>query len=177
MGSTGRRLNRFALDAMLLGAAMMLSYIEAVLPIALVIPVPGVKLGLANLAVMIAFFDCGIVDAAVISAARVLLCGLLFGSPVSTAMAAGGALFAFAGLIIYRFALERAFSVLGASLISAALHAVGQLVAASIIISDSSVFTYAPVMLISAAGTGAFNGYLCVLILKKLTKSARRSHA
>lgn len=168
MRSTGRRLDRLTLDAMLLGVAMMLSYLEAVLPLSF-IPFPGVKLGLANLAVMIAFFRCGIADAAAVSAARVLLSGLLFGSPVSMFLAACGATAAFAGLLIYKFALSGLFSVLSASVISAALHALGQLCGAAILLSDGAIFRYSPVMLISSVVTGCVNGVICALVLKKLT--------
>ena len=177
MRSTGRRLNRIAADAMLLGAAMMLSYLEAVLPLSAVVPVPGVKLGLANLAVMIAFFRCGVLDAAAVSALRVLLCGLLFGSPVSTFLAACGAAAAFAGLLIYKFILSRFMSALGASVVSAALHAVGQLAGASLLLSDGAIFRYSPVMLVSSVVTGAFNGFVCILILRKLTYRPEKDHA
>ena len=166
--STGGRLKRLTGDAMLLCAAMILSYLEAILPLSLAVPLPGVKLGLANLAVMVAFFRFGAADAAAVSAARVLLCGLLFGSPVSLALAASGAFFAFCGLLIYRFALRRALSYVGASLLSAALHVVGQLAAASVVVLDASVFAYAPVMLCAGVVTGTVNGIICPLILNKL---------
>ncbi len=169
MRSTGRRLDRLTLDAMLLGVALMLSYIEALLPLVF-IPFPGVKLGLANLAVMIAFFRCGIADAAAVSAARVLLSGLLFGSPVSTFLAACGAVAAFAGLLIYKFVLSKLFSALGASVLSAAFHAAGQLCGAAVLLKDTGIFVYSPVMLVSSAVTGGLNGLICVFVLKKLSE-------
>ena len=177
MVSTGRRLNRVALDSMLLGAAMMLSYLEAVLPLSFVVPIPGVKLGLANLAVMIVFFECGPIDAFAVSSARVLLSGLLFGSPVSLAISGAGAASAYIGLVVYKYLLSGFLSVLSASVISAALHALGQLAAASFTVSDLSVFSYSPVMLISSVLTGALNGYICILVLKKLFKLEGNLHA
>ena len=175
--STGSHLKRVAYDAMLLGAAMMLSYLEAILPLSLAVPIPGVKLGIANLAVMIAFFRVGIPDAAAISAARVMLSGVLFGNPISTALAASGALCAFAGLLVFRFVLRKWLSYIGASLLSAALHVAGQLVAAAVMIGDSAIFAYAPIMLAISVVTGFVNGLICTLVLNKLTKRAVNDHA
>lgn len=166
--STGLPLKRLTADAMLVGAAMMISYVEAILPIEFVIVLPGVKLGLANLAVMIAFFTLGAADAAVVSFIRVLLCGVLFGSGISTLFSLLGALFAFAGLMIYRYALKRVLSPVGASILSAALHNVGQLVAAGLVLSDTAVIAYAPVMLGASVVYGGVNGILLVMIMRAL---------
>ena len=177
MRSTGRLRDRAVIDAMFLGVAIMLSYLEAILPIGAVIPVPGIKLGLANVAVMITFFRCGAIDAASVSLLRVLICGLLFGSPISTALAAGGAVAAFAGLIVYKFLLSKLLSPVGASILSAALHALGQLAVAAVITSGASVFAYAPVMLVASVVTGALNGVICMLVLNRLTKETKRNYA
>lgn len=168
MRSTGSPLKRLTADAMLIGAAMMISYLEAILPLSFVIPLPGVKLGLANLAVMIAFFTFGAADAAAVSFIRVLLSGLLFGSGVSMLFSALGAVCAFGGLLIYRFLLKRFISPVGASILSAALHNMGQLLAAGIVLSDSAVIAYAPIMLCASVACGAVNGLLLVLIVRAL---------
>ena len=91
--------------------------------------------------------------------------------------AACGAAAAFAGLLIYKFILSRFMSALGASVVSAALHAVGQLAGASLLLSDGAIFRYSPVMLVSSVVTGAFNGFVCILILRKLTYRPEKDHA
>ncbi len=166
--STGSPLKRICADAMLIGAAMMISYLEAILPLEFVIPLPGVKLGFANLAVMIAFFALGTADAAAVSFIRVLLTGLLFGSGISMLFSALGALLAFMGLIVYRFVLKKLISPIGASVLCAALHNVGQLVAAMLVLSDGAVIAYAPIMLAASVFCGALNGILLVLIIRAL---------
>ena len=177
MRSTGPSLKRLAVDAMLLAAAMILSYIEAILPLTALTSIPGVKLGLANLAVMIAFFLFGAADAAVISAARVLLSGILFGTPISMAFAACGAAAAFAALLIYRAFLSRPLSVVGASVLSASFHTLGQLAAASVLVSDLYVFSYLPVMLVCSVVTGCFNGIVCTLLLRAARKAGKGFYA
>ena len=171
--STGLPLKRLSADAMLIGAAMMISYVEAVLPVELVTFLPGVKLGLANLAVMIAFFVLGIADAATVSFIRVLLCGILFGNGMSMIFSLCGAVFAFVGLIVYRCLLKKLLSPIGASVLCAALHNVGQLVAAGFVLSDTAVIAYAPVMLCASVVCGAVNGILLVLIIRALPEVKR----
>lgn len=166
--STGLPLKRLTADAMLIGAALMISYAEAMLPTQLVTFLPGVKLGLANLAVMIAFFTFGAADAAAVSLIRVLICGILFGSGMSIIFSLCGAVFAFGGLLLYRYLLKKLLSHIGASVLSAALHNVGQLVAAGLVLSDTAVIAYAPVMLCASVVCGALNGALLVIIIRAL---------
>ena len=168
MRSTGSPLKRLTADAMLIGAAMMISYLEAILPLNLVIPLPGIKLGLANLAVMTAFFVLGVADAAAVSFIRVLLMGMLFGNTVSIVFSVFGALCAFCGLLAYKYLLNRFISPLGVSILSAALHKAGQLLAAGIVLSDGAVIAYAPIMLTASVVCGAINGFLLVLIVRAL---------
>ncbi|MBQ3099470.1 MAG: Gx transporter family protein [Clostridia bacterium] len=165
--STGLPLKRLTADAMLIGAAMMISYVEAILPFDFIV-LPGVKLGLANLAVMIAFFTLGAADAALVSFIRVFLCGMLFGNGMSMIFSLLGVLFAFAGLIIYRYALKKVLSPIGASILCAALHNAGQLIAAGLVLSDSAVIAYAPVMLCASVVCGGVNGMLLIMITRAL---------
>lgn len=165
--STGLPLKRLTADAMLIGAAMMISYVEAVLPLDFIV-LPGVKLGLANLAVMIAFFTLGAADAAIVSIIRVILCGMLFGNGMSMIFSLLGALFAFVGLIVYRRALQRVLSPIGASILCAVLHNVGQLIAAGLVLSDGAVISYAPVMLCASVVCGGINGMLLIMIMRAL---------
>ena len=75
--------DKVAYCAVFTALGLILSYVEALIPINLLIPIPGFKLGLANLAVMIAFFSLGYGYAAAVSLCRILLTALLFGSVTS----------------------------------------------------------------------------------------------
>ena len=90
-----KRTQRIALDAMLVGFAMLLSYLEAILPLTAWIPMPGFRLGLANLAVVLAFSLISPLDAALISATRILAMGILFGSATSLYFSALGGLLSY----------------------------------------------------------------------------------
>ena len=69
------RVKRLTLDAMLLGVAMILSYLEAILPLSL--PLPGAKLGLCNVAIMLCFYAVSPIDALAVSLMRICLTALL----------------------------------------------------------------------------------------------------
>ena len=91
---------RLAYGAALLCIALAFSYLEAIAPISLVIPLPGIKLGLANIAVMLAFFCLSPIDAALVSFARIALSALLFGSPVSFFFSLCGGALAYLSLFL-----------------------------------------------------------------------------
>ena len=65
--------------ALLTGVALVLSYLEGLLPP--VVPLPGVKLGLANLVTLFLLYRVGVAEAALVLAARILLSSLLFATP------------------------------------------------------------------------------------------------
>lgn len=154
---TSSQVKRLTLDAMLLGVAMMLSYLEAVLPLSLIIPIPGARLGLANVAVTLCFFSVSPVDAAVVSLSRICLTSLLFGNIQSFLFSLFGAVLAYIGMWIARSFIKH-FSFYGISVLSAALHNLGQCIAAVIVLGTPAVFTYLPVLLICALIFGLITG-------------------
>ena len=146
---------RAALYSMLLAAALMISYAESLLP-----PViPGMKPGFANLAVMTAlcYSPRG---AAGVSAARVLICAVLFGSAVSFAMSAAGAVCSFAVLLLARSVKIRLFSWVGVSVLSALAHNAGQLIAAAFLVGNSAAFGVAPLLILSSLLCGGVTGVI-----------------
>ena len=161
---------RLCADAALICAALAFSYLEAVLPVSLLIPLPGVKLGLANLAVMLAFFVCSPVDAALVSFVRILLSALLFGSPVSFVFALLGGAMAYGTLFLSSLAVRGGkLSFIGASVISSAAHGCGQIIAASVIYSFGAAF-YLPVLLICGIFTGAAIGAILNVLYMRTEK-------
>lgn len=154
---------RVAADAAMLLLALMLSLVEALIPTAL-IPIPGFKLGLANIAVEYVFFAISPADAFAVSLARLTLSSLLFGTAASFVFSASGAAFAFLTLIICVAAVNRGvISWLGVSICAAAAHNIGQC-AVSIIMFGAAAVSYLPWLLALGAATGCATGaVLCAL--------------
>ncbi len=144
----------------MLCAALAFSYLEAIVPISLVIPLPGIKLGLANIAVMLAFFCISPCDAALVSFARISLSALLFGSPVSFLFSLCGGMLAYFSLFLSKTLVKHEkMSFIGASVLSSALHGSGQIIAASIVYGAGAFF-YLPVILLFGVPVGALVGWL-----------------
>lgn len=162
-----KRTQRICLDALLVAFAMMLSYLEVLLPLTAWIPLPGFRLGLANLAVTLTFFLLSPIDAAVISAIRILLMGLLFGSATSLYFSAMGGLLSFLMLLLCAKFAKRC-SLCGVSVLCAAAHNVGQIFAATTLFGVYLIFSYLPWLLLSAVVCGTTVGVLLNLTLPRL---------
>ena len=155
-----------AVSALFLALGMILSYVEAIIPIGAVIPVPGFKLGLASLAVTSAFFLLGFPYALAVSLGKTLLTSLLFGSVTSLCFSLSGGTLVLIILGIYRLTKPKALGCVGLSVICAAMHNAGQCIAASAIFGISVLIYYLPALLFAALATGTVTGVLLYLILK-----------
>lgn len=161
---------RVAEDAALLVAALALSYLESLVPLGAVLPIPGAKPGLAHIAVNVAASRRGMKDAAVVSLLRVLIAALLFGSLPSLLYSLTGAVFALVVLAACRSLPKLPFSFVGVSVLTAAAHNLGQLVAVSLTMHEAALFSYLPVLLLCAAFFGTLTGILTNGILTRLEK-------
>lgn len=133
---------------------MLLSYAETFLPI----PLPGVKLGLANIAVLatIALGDAG--GACCVAALKVLASGLLFGTPLTMAYAAVGTTLSLVGMVgLSRLRTMRLWMV---SVVGSLLHELGQLLVAGALLGTGVVWHLAPVLYLAGCATGALCGVL-----------------
>lgn len=155
--SDKQRIRRLTLSAMLAAAALMISYAEHLLPP--VTAIPGIKPGFANIAVMAAFCISPAAALAV-SGVRVCLFALLFGTPVSFAMSASGAVLSYFFLLVMYIVKARRMSFIGLSMLSALCHNTGQLICAALITGSISVFFYLPVLAVSSVICGALSGIL-----------------
>ena len=161
---------RVASDAVMLVLALVFSYIEAILPLELLFPLPGFKLGLANIVITVLVWRISLVDAAIVSALRVLIMGLLFGTPVSMMFSFGGALLSFAALALLRGVGGQLFSFVGISVLSAAAHNLGQLICAGVLFGAAAILSYLPFLLIASAVFGTVSGLLLNVLLPQLEK-------
>lgn len=161
---------RLCLDAMLLGIALLLSYLEAVLPLTVWIPLPGFKLGLCNILITLAFVAVSPRDAAVLSLSRICIMGILFGNVASFSFSLCGGLLSYGGLWLFARAGRNLFSMIGVSVGCAALHNIGQLAAASLLFGPSVFLGYLPVLLVAALFFGAITGELLRVILPRFSR-------
>lgn len=163
-----------SLGGLLLGLALILSYLEMVFSLSAIVPLPGIKLGLSNIPVMMAFYFISPVFAAVLSFAKVVLSSLLFGTPISFLFSLLGALFAFAALLLHRYLIKDKISYIGSSVLCAAFHLLGQGVASVLVLHSSSAFYYISLLLPFTVLTGGLSGFIVRLlspVFAKIKKS------
>lgn len=145
--------------------AMMLSYIEALIP-PVYSAVPGIKLGLANIAVIFALYSVDPKSAAFISLVRVALSALLFGSVMSFIYSFSGAVLSLAVMILLK--KSALFSAVGVSVAGAVMHNVGQVLCAVIILGTAEIGYYLIFLSVSAVVSGVLVGLVSALLIKKL---------
>ena len=140
--------------------ALALSYFEGFIPLSYIIPFPGIKLGLANIAVMAACFYLGIGYAIGVSLCRIFIGFLLFGSVTSLWFSFCGGIFALVGLWLYTAFLKNTNGIIGSSVLCAALHSTGQCLACSAIYGYYVMLTYLPYLLLFSVATGTVIGFI-----------------
>lgn len=144
--------------------ALIFSYVETLIPIHL--GIPGVKLGLANLIIVITLYKMGVKEAYILSVVRVVLAGFIFGNMFSILYSMAGGLLSLTVMIFLKKTDK--FSVMGISMAGGVFHNVGQLIMASIVLESLSITYYLPVLLISGVLTGFFIGFIANEMLKRL---------
>ena len=150
--------------ALLTAAALILSYIEFLLP--LNIGLPGIKIGLANIAAVMALYRLGPKYALVINVVRIALAALLFGSLFSGLYALFGGLVSLAGMVLLK--KTGVFSIAGVSMAGGVLHNAGQLCAAAVLAGSVQVFIYSPVLVLSGMAAGIVIGVISSLVISRL---------
>ena len=144
--------------------AMALSFLESQIPP--LVAIPGVKLGLANVAVIFALYRFGAREAIAVSALRVFLVGLLFGSFVSTLYSIAGAVLSFFVMVLLR--RFKIFSEVGVSVAGGVSHNVGQIAVACVLLETNVILYYLPFLLLSGTVAGIGVGVLSALLVRKL---------
>ena len=156
MGSRNGKARRVALYGMLTALAFILSYVESLVPVT--VGIPGVKLGLANLVVVIALYTLDLKGAFVISVVRIVLSGLTFGGLFSMLYSLAGGLLSFAVMAI--LSRKKLLGTVGVSVCGGVAHNIGQLLVAMAVLETESVWYYFPVLLISGSVAGVLIGLL-----------------
>lgn len=154
---------RLATAAILATLALIFSYVESLVPLSF--SLPGVKLGIANLVILVALYKLDFRYALAINVVRILVSGLLFSGLFGIIYSMAGGILS----LIVMWALKKTnlFSIVGVSMAGGVAHNIGQLLVASIIVSDLKMFIYMPVLMFSGLASGIILGYVCYYILNR----------
>lgn len=157
---------KMAVAALLAALALIFSYIEVLIPFS---PgIPGIKLGIANLVIIVALYYLGTRYALLINLIRILIGGLLFSGLFGVLYSLSGALVSMLVMVLLK--KTGIFSVTGVSMAGGVAHNLGQILVAAFLVSNIKIFVYFPALIISGVISGAVIGVLAYLILKKLPK-------
>lgn len=153
--------NKTAFMGLLLAFALILSYIETLIP--LNVGIPGIKLGLANLAVLLCLYLSDWKEALLLTTVKALLSGLLFGNLLMIIYSLAGAWLSC--LIMIAMKKSQWFHVPVVSAAGGVMHNAGQLLVAAFVVKTYGVFYYIPVLIIAGLTVGLITGSLACLVL------------
>lgn len=158
---------KLALMAVLTAIALTIFMLEAQLPAP--VPIPGVKLGLANIVTLTAVLILGRREAGAILAARIIMGAVFAGNPSAMLYSAAGGVLAYAAmcLLVGVVPEKRLWAV---SAVSAVAHNMGQLLACVLVVKTPGVFIYAPALIVSGVITGVFTGFGAMYLVRALRK-------
>lgn len=169
-------MKKLTLNALLISLALVLSFIEHFFPISLLIPVPGIKIGFANIVTIFALFYLNFPSAVIITALRCLLASILFGGMTSFLYSISGATLALITMALLKQGHDRKFSLIGISIGGAAAHNVGQITIAAFMLNSPAVFAYLPVLLITALITGFLTAIISMNLFLVFEKTKIVNH-
>ena len=154
---------KLTLMALLTAAAMILSYVESLLPS---VGIPGVKLGLANIAVIFTLYRLGWKEAFAVSLVRVGMAALLFGSVGALIYSFAGAVLSLAVMALLR--RTKVFSSVGVSVAGGVAHNVGQILMAMWVLETETLLYYLPVLALSGVAGGIVIGLCGALLVRRI---------
>lgn len=161
---------KIAYSAMLVALAMIFSYVEVLIPIHF--GVPGMKLGIANLVVVVGLYLLKPQEVLLISMVRILMMAYLFGNGLSLLYSVAGGLLSFFAMCLIKNI--RGFSILGVSVAGGVSHNIGQILVAVWALHNRAIFYYLPVLLIAGTVTGLLIGILSKKILLAIPGGKRK---
>ena len=156
--------NKVAYFGLFTALALIFSYVEMLIPFH--IGIPGVKLGLANLIIVIGLYKIDITQVYLLAVTRVVLAGFMFGNMFSILyILAGGIL---SVTVMYLLKKTKKFSLIGVSIAGGVFHNIGQLIVAMFTVSSLNIAYYAPVLIVAGLLTGLLIGIASGEMLKRL---------
>jgi heptaprenyl diphosphate synthase len=154
------------MSAMFACIALMFTYVELLIPYN--VGIPGVKLGLANLVILIALYEMDARYALTINVVRIALSGLLFSGLFALFYSLAGGLVSLA--VMYVLKRTGLFSMVGVSMAGGVAHNFGQVLVAALIVENIRMFAYFPVLLFTGTAAGILMGIMAYIIDKSLPR-------
>ena len=152
------------LCAILIALALALSYTERFIPLQMLVPLPGVKLGLANIVTLMALYLMGPKAAFAVLVPRCIFGAVFGGGITGLAFSLTGGILAMAIMCLAR--KIPVFSIYGVSILGAAAHNIGQILAAMVLMNSRYIGAYLPYLLVVALFTGFATGAACAGVLR-----------
>ena len=158
------KVQKMALLGVLTAGAIVIAILESFIPS---IGIPGVKLGLANIVILVILYELGIIEAIIVNLLRVIVVGLVRGTFLGMGffMSLTGAVLSL-GIMILFYLLIKKFSIIGVSVIGSVFHVTGQILIAMLYLGTTYIVLYLPIIAISAIITGVFVGIIARLIVR-----------
>ena len=153
--------------ALMIALAFAFSYLESLIPFNF--GIPGIKLGLANLIVIVALYTMSIKEALFISIVRILLSGLAFSGGFAMIYSLIGGLLSF--LIMLLAKKSNKFSPIGVSALGGTVHNFGQIIVAAVVMRTYRIIYCFPILMLVGLFTGIINGIIANIIIKRVTKA------
>ncbi len=154
----------------LIAVALVLSLVEKMIPIQALVPVPGIKLGLANVVTVFALTRLSLRETCAIVLVRVTLASVFMGSVTGFLFSLFGGLLSMLVMKLLLFGLGRCFSLMGISVAGAAAHNIGQIAAAVLVLGTVHVIGYLPFLLLVSIPMGIVTGMVCAIVLGHLER-------
>lgn len=154
-----------ALLGVLTGVALVLSYLEAIIP-PIYAAVPGIKVGLPNIVIILILYKFGVKEAAAVSFLRVFIVALLFGNAMTLAYSIAGAFLSLAVMTFFKKVDK--FSAVGVSIIGGVAHNLGQILVAIVLLSSTLIGYYMIILTITGTLAGVAVGIAGSLLIKRM---------
>jgi len=163
-------LKRTVIIAIFAAVAVVLSIVEAQIPLSGMGLVPGAKLGLANIMILTCIFFLRGRDAFMLVILKTLLTAFILGTFSSLLFSLFGSLFSFVVMYLLMLVGGKKLSLIGISIAGGVAHNIGQLIAASMVFASLSIFFYLPMLLITGVVTGIAIGFAVRYLVASLSK-------
>ena len=155
---------KIAVLALAIALAMILSFVESQIPA--FVAIPGVKIGLANIAVVFVLYKLGWKEAVLISLVRVFMVSVLFGTAVSLFYSVAGAVLSLTGMVLLK--KTGLFSTVAVSVTGGVLHNVGQILMACLLLETNVIVYYLPFLILSGVIAGVVIGVGSAIMVNRV---------
>ena len=155
---------KIAYLGLLIALAFVFSYIEFLIPVN--IGIPGAKLGLANLVIIVALYTLNEKDAFLLSMVRIVLVGFTFANLASMLYSLAGGILSFLAMLLAK--RTKRLSITGVSVIGGVFHNIGQIIMAIWVVKTASLIYYLPVLMVSGIAAGVAIGILGAMVTKRM---------